>query len=82
MTGEDAKDDMEADLQWRLLKRAAERRSSQTEQSKKGKSSWFTFPLMSCSTIFSGLRSLCMILFSWRYWIPDPGAEVRLNQSQ
>lgn len=22
--------------------------------------------------MFSGLRSLCMILFSWRYWIPDP----------
>lgn len=24
--------------------------------------------------MFSGLRSLCMILFSWRYWIPDPAA--------
>lgn len=41
-----------------------------------------TFPLISCSTMFSGLRSLCMILFSCRYWIPDPGAEntvVKLN---
>lgn len=34
-----------------------------------------TFPLISCSTMFSGLRSLCMILFSCRYWIPEPGAE-------
>lgn len=33
-----------------------------------------TFPLMSCSTMFSGLRSLWMILFSWRYWIPDPAS--------
>lgn len=34
-----------------------------------------TFPLISCSTMFSGLRSLWMILFSCRYWIPEPGAE-------
>lgn len=34
-----------------------------------------TFPLTSCSTMFSGFRSLWMILFSWRYWIPDPAAE-------
>lgn len=34
----------------------------------------FTFPLISCSTMFSGLRSLWMILFLCRYWIPEPGA--------
>lgn len=33
---------------------------------------WVTFPLTSCSTMFSGLRSLCMILFSCKYWMPEP----------
>lgn len=49
---------------------------STVKQKKHKTTKWqFTFPLISCSTMFSGLRSLCMILFSCRYWIPDPGAE-------
>lgn len=48
---------------------------AQTSKQKRHQNDWqLTFPLMSCSTMFSGLRSLCMILFSWRYWIPDPAA--------
>lgn len=33
---------------------------------------WLTFPPSSWRTIFSGFKSLCIILFSCKYWIPDP----------
>lgn len=31
-----------------------------------------TFPPTSWRTMFSGLRSRWIILFAWRYWIPEP----------
>lgn len=43
---------------------------------------WLTFPPSSWRTIFSGFKSLCIILFSCKYWIPDPERHVWFNKKK